>query len=105
METATDYTLSCERCLNEYNFPQAGLQGDNKNWHYRVVGPFSVPDYGRGAYSTLLTIKAIKGLSGGSFDEMTFSTAMNLKFDNTDAEVDFIAWRRRERHDTHDPPD
>ena len=102
--TSTDYTLSCERCLNKYNFPQATLQENNKNWHYRVVGPFSVPDYGRGAYSALLTLRVIKNFSGGSLDEMTFSTAMNLKFDGIDSEVDFVAWRRKEKHDAHTAP-
>jgi hypothetical protein len=103
--TSTDYMLACERCLNKYNFPQATLQENNKNWHYRVVGPFSVPDYGRGAYSALLTLRLIKNFSGGSLDEMTFSTAMNLKFDGIDPEVDFVAWRRKEKHDAHTAPD
>jgi hypothetical protein len=99
--TATDYNLTCERCLNHYRFPQADLRRANANWRYRVVGPFSVPDYGRGAYGALLTLR----LLGDSSHEMTFSTAMSLKFDGVDTEVDFVAWRRRERHDTHDSPD
>jgi hypothetical protein len=36
---------------------------------------------------------------------MTFSTAMDLTFDGTKAEVDFVAWIRRERFGTDDPPD
>lgn len=103
--TSTDYALTCERCLNKYYFPQASLLANNKNWHYRVVGPFSVPDYGRGAYSTLLTLRLIKTFSGTSFDEMTFSTAMNLKFDGKDVEVDFVAWKRKEGLDVSTAPD
>jgi hypothetical protein len=45
--TAVDYRVVCDRCLNPYDFPQANLREQNKNWFYRVVGPFSVPDYGR----------------------------------------------------------
>ncbi|MGE0175376.1 MAG: hypothetical protein AB7T49_21510 [Oligoflexales bacterium] len=91
--TSVDYRLTCERCLNNYEFPQAGLRKNNQNWTYRVVGPFSVPDYGRGAYSTLLTLRFFKTF-GGSHNEMTFSTALDLKFDNTDMETDFAAfWR------------
>jgi hypothetical protein len=103
--TLTDYTLPCERCLNEYKFPQATLQEGNKNWHYRVVGPFSVPDFGRGAHSTLLTLRLIQGFSGSGFHQMTFSTAMNLKFDGIDSEVDFVVWRGEDRHEVHTPPD
>jgi hypothetical protein len=36
---------------------------------------------------------------------MTFSTAMNLKFDGIDSEVDFVAWLGEDRHDVHTPPD
>jgi hypothetical protein len=46
--TAVDYRIVCERCLKPYDFPQADLLEHNRNWSYRVVGPFSVPDYGRG---------------------------------------------------------
>lgn len=102
--TTVDYGVTCERCLNHYDFPQAELRENNRNWHYRVVGPFSVPDYGRGSYSALLTLRVINSLHS-SFDEMTFSTAMNLKFDGIAAEADFIAWRRAENHGTHNPPE
>jgi len=95
--TATDYKMSCERCLNEYDFPQAKLQLNNKNWAYRVVGPFSVPDYGQGAYSSLLTLRALNCLHGAS-DEMTFSTSLNVAFDGENAEVDFVAFHRRDTH-------
>ena len=102
--TSTDYALACERCLNEYGFPQATLQEGNKNWRYRVVGPFSVPDYGRGAYSALLTLRLIQRYSGSGFPEMTFSTAMNLKFDGINSEVDFVVWLGNDLHDLHTPP-
>jgi hypothetical protein len=52
--TAVDYRVTCERCLKPYDFPQAALREHNRNWTYRVVGPFSVPDFGRGSYSALL---------------------------------------------------
>ena len=102
--TTVDYGVTCERCLNPYEFPQAELRENNRNWHYRVVGPFSVPDYGRGSYSALLALRLINNLSG-SFDEITFSTAMNLGFGGIAAEADFIAWRRAESHGTHNPPE
>jgi hypothetical protein len=102
--TAVDYGLTCERCLNHYDFPQAALSEHNRNWHYRVVGPFSVPDYGRGSYSALLSLRVINNLHS-SFDEITFSTAMNLGFGGIAAKADFVAWRRAESHGTHNPPE
>jgi len=102
--TAVDYGVTCERCLKRYDFPQAGLGENNRNWHFRVVGPFSVPDYGRGSYSVLLTLRVMQSF-GSSLDEMTFSTGVNLKFDGIDAEADFVAWRRSERHGADIPPD
>lgn len=102
--TVADYKISCERCLNEYGFPQAKLQPNNKNWAYRVVGPFSVPDYGQGAYSSLLTLRALTCLHGSS-DEMTFSTSLNVSFDSVKAEVDFVAFHRKDRMNDESVPE
>lgn len=101
--TATDYQLTCERCLKTYDFPQARLRDQNRNWYYRVVGPFSVPDYGRGSYGSLLALRALSTLR--SSDSMTFSTAMELKFDGIDAEADFLILRQRGNPDEHNSPD
>jgi hypothetical protein len=89
--TAVDYHVTCERCLKPYDFPQAALREHNRNFTYRVVGPFSVPDYGRGSYSALLTLRVLE-LFKFTTSEMTFSTAMNLSFNNVQCEVDFVAW-------------
>jgi hypothetical protein len=62
------------------------------------VGPFSVPDYGRGSYGALLTLRLIARFNS-SHDEMTFATAMTLDFDGRQVEVDLFALRRDERHD------
>ena len=101
---AVDYKITCERCLKVYPFPQAHLRDHNRNWCYRVVGPFSVPDYGRGAYGALLTLRLISQFNS-SLDEMTFATAMTLDFDSRQVEVDFLALRRAERHDLAVPPE
>jgi hypothetical protein len=102
--TAADYRVTCERCLKPYDFPQAALREHNRNWTYRVVGPFSVPDYGRGSYSALLALRVLDRYRSG-MDRMTFATAMNLSFDGIQTEVDFIAWHGEERmQETHRPP-
>lgn len=94
--TGVDYRISCERCLKPYDFPQAHLKQANRNFSYRVVGPFAMPDYGRGSYSALLTLRVIDKFRS-SFGSMTFSTAMNLQAEGIDCEVDFIAWRGEDR--------
>ncbi|MDO8399004.1 MAG: hypothetical protein Q7T45_14400 [Bradyrhizobium sp.] len=102
--TAVDYRVVCDRCLKLFEFPEAGLRDHNRNWTYRVVGPFSVPDYGRGSYSALLALRVLSRYRS-AMDRMTFATAMNLSFDGIDREVDFIAWHAGERmQETHRPP-
>lgn len=86
-----DYELLCHRCLKKYEFPQSGLRKQNKNWKYRVFGPFALPDYARGSYSALLTVNAIKEIRFHS-DAITFSPALELKFNSEVAEVDFALW-------------
>jgi hypothetical protein len=101
--TATDYKLTCERCLKSYKFLQASLRGSNRNFTYRVVGPFSVRDFGLGSYSALLALRILDRLSSATA-RMTFSTAMSLTFDSMRREVDFVAWRDEERMDWRRPP-
>ena len=78
-------------CLKPYDFPQAALREHNRNWTYRVVGPFSVPHYGRGSYSALLALRVIDRYRS-AMDRVTFGTAMTLSFDGIKREIDFIAW-------------
>ncbi len=89
--TNADYDLVCERCQKSYRFPQAHLLTQNRNWAYRVVGPFAVPDYGRGAYGALLALNVIESLRmmGTGID---FATALSLEFDGINAEADFVGW-------------
>ena len=103
--TEVDYRVICERCLKPYDFPQATLRQHNRNFTYRVVGPFSLPDYGRGSYSALLALRVLEQFNS-SPNEMTFSTAMNLSLDGFQREVDFVAWRGDDRlgRDNRRPP-
>ena len=101
--TESDYSLQCERCLKHYPFPQAALKEHNQNWRYRVIGPFSVPDYGRGAYSSLLSLRVFDCL-GASDDQITYSTAMNFQISGESSEADFVAWHQKGRFDHNDQP-
>jgi hypothetical protein len=68
------------------------------------VGPFSIPDYGRGSYAALLALRVLNGFAS-SLDEMTFATAMTLSFEGRHVEVDFLALKRTERFELAAPPD
>lgn len=98
-----DYRITCDRCLKSYEFPQADLKENNRNWTYRVIGPFSLPDYGRGSYSSLLALRFIQEFGVGREDS-TFVTATQLEFDSKHHEVDFIMWRESGRGDEVEPP-
>lgn len=100
---AVNYQIICERCLNPYDFPQAN--GKIREWKYRVIGPFSVPDYARGSYSALLTLRALDCIGlRSSRGDTTFSTAMDFEFDGIKSEVDFVALRGRGTIRDYSPP-
>lgn len=101
--SAVDYRVTCDRCLKPYDFPQARLREQSKNFCYRVVGPFSVPDYGRGSYASLLALRVINHFNMTAHDA-TFATAMSLAFDGNNAKVDFLLWRRDDHMDYDQPP-
>lgn len=85
------YEVKCERCLKIYDFPQAEIK--NRNWKYRVVGPFAVPDFARGSYSALLTIRALSELKVTPLkDAINFSTALDLISGEKKCEIDFALW-------------
>lgn len=94
--TQLDYQINCERCLKTYKFPQADLPEGKRNFTYRVAGPFTAQDYGRGSYSVLMTLRLLNQFN--SFNgEMTFCTSLKLSFDGANAEIDFFAWRDAEK--------
>ena len=96
--TAANYEITCERCLEGYPFPQGALEQNNGNWSYRVIGPFSMPDYARGSYGALLALNLLDRMDfQGS--KMTFSPALELRVDDgRPCEADYVAWIPRERY-------
>lgn len=91
--------LTCERCLGSYAFPQGGLNFDRTPWQYRVVGPYSVPDYAGGAYATVLALRVFThGLGSGHDATLTYATGLNFKIGTEKPfEIDFSFWYRREK--------
>lgn len=99
-----DYTVTCERCLEKYNFPQGALRRKNESWGYRVIGPFSTPDYARGSYGALLALRVLNDM-GRDPDSITFSTALELQMqDGSLCEIDFVAWFSRASFEHDLPP-
>jgi hypothetical protein len=84
------YTVACERCLKSYPYPQGSLQRQNGNFRYRLVGPFAVPDFAQGAYSSLLSLNALSEI--GHSHRMTFSTGVKVTLDDKELELDFVAF-------------
>ncbi|WP_120501225.1 hypothetical protein [Roseovarius sp. EL26] len=91
-----DFHVRCARCLESYPFPQGELATKNRNFGYRLIGPFATPDYARGSYATLLTYNLLNDLRSGCHS-MSFAPGVDLDFKDgaPPCEVDFIAWRSR----------
>lgn len=86
---AINYSPTCTRCLNQFEFSQTPDDLHDVRWFYRVVGPFAAPDYARGGYAVALTLRCIAGLHNS---EMTWTTGLRLHPLNS--ELDFTAWHR-----------
>jgi hypothetical protein len=90
--------LTCERCLKSYDFPQGSLNFDRTPWQYRVVGPYSVPNYAEGAYATVLALHAFATGLGSDRANLTYATGLNFKIgDANPFEVDFTFWYQRRK--------
>ena len=88
--------LTCERCLKAYPFPQGSLNFVQTPWQYRVVGPYSVPNYAEGAYATVLAIHAFANGLGTDRTNLTYATGLDCKIGGAEPfEVDFTLWYQR----------
>ena len=87
------YSSTCTRCLKQFNLSQLPSELKKTEWYYRVIGPFSAPDYARGGYAVALTLRCITPRHDS---ELTWSTGLTLD-PPLSCEVDFLAWYRRGR--------
>jgi hypothetical protein len=93
---ALDEELQCERCLGTYRFPQGSLDFRRTPWQYRVVGPYSVPNYAAGAYATILALRCFGRGLGGHDAKITYATGLDLRIGaGAPIEVDFALWYQR----------
>jgi len=99
--------VMCQQCLRSFDFPQGGINFDRTGWKYRVVGPFTVPDYADGAYSTVLTLRVFANNVGPDGADLIYATGTKVKLDaRTSREIDFAFWYSRGQLFEHDkePP-
>lgn len=87
-----DYEVVCERCLNRFAFPQAGMKFNEADWRLRVLGPFSVPDYADGAYATVLTLRLFNDTLYFNRTPTTFATGLDIVAGSSRFEIDFAGW-------------
>src|ERR1700734_261907 len=71
--------LACERCLKTFAFPQGSLNFQQTPWQYRVVGPYTVPNYAEGAYSTVLALTEFARRLGSDHPKLTYATGLDFK--------------------------
>lgn len=101
--------LTCERCLTDFDFPQGSLDFNKTPWQYRVVGPFSVPDFAGGAYATVLALRVFAKNLGHRDSKLTYAPGLHLTIkeetpsetipqtikEEPTPEIDFTFWYQR----------
>jgi hypothetical protein len=98
-----DYEIACERCLDRFPLPQASIKFNEGDWRYRVLGPFSVPDYADGAYATVLTLRLFNNTLNAGDMPTVFSTGLNIVLGTSKFEIDFVGWYSEARKFWIDP--
>lgn len=96
LETVAERT-TCDRCLKAFDFPQGTLDFRN-TWHYRVIGPFAVPDFAEGAYATILALRVFARQLGHDA-QLTYSTNLEITLSRQEErpnEIDFAFWYSRD---------
>lgn len=105
--TQLDYSLNCELCLKQFDFPIAS-PADSKHarWAYRVIGPFALPDYAGGGYAASLAIRFFADVIGRmDRSEVSWSSGQELALSSgKKSEADFILWNQRKQIFGNDYP-
>ena len=89
--------VTCARCLQQYDFPQGSLDFKQTPWHFRVAGPYSVPDFAGGGYATVLALRTFSRLLGTGHQPITYCTNLDLDIDGQPLEIDFALWYQSAR--------
>lgn len=99
------YKLPCALCRQPFGFPITDPgKSENARWAYRVVGPFALPDFARGAYAAALALRSFSQVIGGYRQgSATWCAGRELALSpDLKVEADFIIWYQRRALMTHD---
>ena len=101
-----DYSLTCNFCFKQFDFPITNPVGEHSRWVYRVVGAFALPDYAKGGYASALAIRFFANIIGEmSRSKVTWSSGQELTLPTSEkVEIDFILWNQREGNFETDYP-
>lgn len=91
--TQLDYSVTCELCLREFEFPKLERK-QNSKWAYRVMGPFALRDFAMGGYAAALAIRFFSEVVTHT-DRAGVTWASGLKLalpEGREVEADFILW-------------
>jgi hypothetical protein len=73
-------------------FPQTGMNFNEADWRFCVLGPFSVGNYADGAYATALTLRLFNSTLNASRTPTTFATGLDISYGSLKFEIDFVGW-------------
>lgn len=96
--THLDYTLICDFCLKQFDFPITRPSSSNHaRWAYRVIGPFALPNYAQGGYAAALAIRFFTDVIGRkNWSAITWSAGQTLELPpSKTVEADFMLWLQR----------
>lgn len=105
--TQLDYSLICNLCLKQFNFPVTNPEDNRQSrWAYRVIGPFALPDYARGGYAAALAIRFFAGILGDpGRSVITWSAGQELELPSgKKVEADLLIWHQRTQMFGQDHP-
>ncbi len=80
-------SLQCERCLESFQFPRT-KPPRKESWCYRTHGPFSVSNYGQGAFCVALALRFFATMSG----DMSWWPSVEITVAGQRREIDFGLW-------------
>ena len=88
-------SLVCPKCLETFNAVGNLDAVSGSPWHYKTVGPFSIPNYADGAYGVLLSLHFFNSFKQRSKSSITPVLSFKAKSpEGQEKEVDFAAfWR------------
>ncbi len=91
-------TLTCEKCLQSFDFPVDAPPKDS--WHYRTIGPFSVPNFAQGGYCVAIVLRFF---SHTLHSEVSWMPSFTLQGKDIQLESDFGVFWQQSKYQRSEP--